>query len=99
MIVRSEPTIPSRQTTMAPFRSCLWLAMLPTAFLSLASLLTYLVFRIYYLSTAEPAESDPSNDELRAPRLRTVALPWVFFGLEFIILSMLITRQRASRLD
>lgn len=84
---------------MAPFRPSLWFAMPPTAFLSLASLLTYLVFRIYYLSTAEPAESDPSNDELRAPRLRTVALPWIFFGLEFIILSMLITRPHAPCLD
>lgn len=75
---------------MAAFKSCLWLAMPPTAFLSLTSLLTYLVFRLYYLSTAKPAEVDPSNDALAAPRLRTVALPWIFFGLEFIILRMLI---------
>lgn len=73
---------------MAAFKSYLWMAMPPTAFLSLASLLTYLVFRLYYLATAKAGDIDPSSDELAAPRLRTVALPWIFFGLEFIILGI-----------
>lgn len=59
----------------------------PTAFLSLASLLTYLVFRLVYLATAEQVGRQHSDDAT-FNRLRTLALPWIFFGLEMIILRM-----------
>lgn len=57
----------------------------PTAFLSLASLLTYLVFRLIYLTTAEQVERKHPEDATHN-KLRTLALPWIFFGLEMIIL-------------
>lgn len=63
-------------------KKCLWLAMPPTAFLSLASLLTYLVFRLTYLITAKQALREQPEDAT----LRSMALPWIFFGLEIIIL-------------
>lgn len=72
---------------MAPaLKKCLWLAMPPTAFLSLISLLTYVVFRLIYLLTAEQVLREQPEDATTS-RLRTLALPWIFFGLEIIILS------------
>jgi len=70
---------------MPTLKSYLWWAMPPTAFLSLASLLTYLVFRIVYLATAEQVQRKHSEDAT-FNRLRTLALPWIFFVLEMIIL-------------
>lgn len=74
--------------TMPALKSYLWWAMPPTAFLSLASLLTYLVFRIVYLATAEQVQRKHSEDAT-FNRLRTLALPWIFFVLELIILRKL----------
>ena len=73
---------------MPALKSYLWWAMPPTAFLSLASLLTYLVFRIVYLATAEQVQRKHSEDAT-FNRLRTLALPWIFFVLEMIILRKL----------
>jgi hypothetical protein len=76
---------------MFVFKSLLWVAMPPTAFLSLASLLTYLAFRLYCLATPEHVEHDSPSNNGNTKRLRTVALPWVFFGLELLILRMLVS--------
>jgi hypothetical protein len=57
----------------------------PTAFLSLTSLLTYLVFRLIYLTTAEEV-GRRHPDDAKYNRLRVLALPWIFFGLEMMIL-------------
>jgi hypothetical protein len=73
---------------MPDTRSCLWLAMPPTALLSLASLLTYLAFRITYLATARSANGNSQDEDAVNVQLRTLALPWIFFGLEMIILCM-----------
>ncbi|KAM0708792.1 hypothetical protein Q7P35_005445 [Cladosporium inversicolor] len=70
---------------MSALKSYLWWAMPPTAFLSLVSLLSYLVFRIVYLATAEQVQRKHSEDAT-FNRLRTLALPWIFFVLELIIL-------------
>lgn len=70
---------------MPALKTCVWMAMPPTAFLSLASLLTYLVFRLVFLVTAKEVErQNPEDATLN--RLRTLALPWIFFGLELVIL-------------
>ena len=75
-------------STMPALKSYLWWAMPPTAFLSLASLLTYLVFRLVYLATAEQVQRNHSEDAT-FNRLRTLALPWIFFVFELIILRKL----------
>jgi hypothetical protein len=77
---------------MSNLKSYLWWAMPPTAFLSLASLLTYLVFRIVYLATAEQVQRKHSEDAT-FNRLRTLALPWIFFVLEMIILRELLSNN------
>jgi hypothetical protein len=77
---------------MSNLKSYLWWAMPPTAFLSLASLLTYLVFRIVYLATAEQVQRKHSEDAT-FNRLRTLALPWIFFVLEMIILRELLSNS------
>ena len=73
---------------MPNLKSYLWWAMPPTALLSLASLLTYFVFRLVYLATAEQVQRKHSEDA-SFHRLRSLALPWIFFGLEMIILRRL----------
>jgi hypothetical protein len=80
---------------MPDTRSCLWLAMPPTALLSLASLLTYLAFRLMYLATARNVTGNPQDADASSIQLRTLALPWIFFGLELVILCMS-TRSRRS---
>jgi hypothetical protein len=79
---------------MPDTRSCLWLAMPPTALLSLASLLTYLAFRLMYLATARNVTGSSQNEDAANIQLRTLALPWIFFGLEMIILCMNTRSQR-----
>jgi hypothetical protein len=74
--------------TMPDTRSCLWLAMPPTALLCLASLLTYLAFRLTYLATARNIAGNSQNGDAANIQLRTLALPWIFFVLEMIILCM-----------
>jgi hypothetical protein len=71
---------------MPDTRSCLWLAMPPTALLSLASLFTYLAFRLMYLATARSVPGNSQDEDAVNVQLRTLALPWIFFGLEMIIL-------------
>ena len=83
---------------MPNLKSYLWWAMPPTAFLSLASLLTYLVFRIVYLATAEQVERKQSEDAT-FNRLRTLALPWIFFVLEMIILLKLPSNSSSLSID
>jgi hypothetical protein len=83
---------------MPNLKSYLWWAMPPTAFLSLASLLTYLVFRIVYLATAEQVERRHSEDAT-FNRLRTLALPWIFFVLEMIILRKLPSNSISLSID
>lgn len=56
-----------------------WWAMPPTAFLSLSTLLTYLGFRVCYLSQAHHAED---------ANLRSLALPWIFLALELLLLRV-----------
>ena len=73
---------------MPELRSCLWLAMPPTALLSLASLITYLAFRLAYLATARNVTESSQDGDASNVKLRTLALPWIFFGLEMIILCM-----------
>jgi hypothetical protein len=60
----------------------------PTALLSLASLLTYLAFRLMYLATARNVTGNSQDEGASSIQLRTLALPWIFFGLEMIILCM-----------
>jgi hypothetical protein len=64
------------------------LAMPPTALLSLASLLTYLAFRLVYLAKALNVTGSSQDGDATNVELRTLALPWIFFGLEMIILCM-----------
>ena len=73
---------------MPALKSYLWWSMPSTAFLSLASLLTYLVFRLVYLAAAEQVQRNHSEDAA-FNRLRTLALPWIFFFLELILLRKL----------
>lgn len=73
---------------MSESKVCLWLAMPPTALLSLASLLTYLAFRLKYLATARGVTESPDDEDATNIGLRTLALPWIFFGLEMVILCM-----------
>jgi uncharacterized membrane protein len=80
---------------MPALKSYLWWAMSPTAFLSLTSLLTYLVFRIVYLATAGDHQQERSENGTFNHRLRTVALPWIFFGLEIIILREYLLHSRS----
>lgn len=82
---------------MPDTRSCLWLAMPPTALLSLASLLTYLAFRLMYLATARNATGNSQDEDATRTQLRTLALPWIFFGLELIILRMSTRSQLRHR--
>ena len=70
---------------MPALKTCAWMAMPPTALISLASLLTYLTFRLVFLVTAEQVERRHA-EEATLNQLRTLALPWIFFGLELIIL-------------
>jgi len=93
------PTINRTLSTMPALKSYLWWAMSPTAFLSLASLLTYLVFRIVYLATAGQYQQEHSQDGVINNRLRTVALPWIFFGLEIIILREYPLHSRSIHVD
>ena len=79
---------------MPDTRSCLWLAMPPTALLSLASLLTYLAFRLMYLATARNVTGKSQDGDATHVQLRTLALPWIFFVLEMIILCMNTRSQR-----
>lgn len=78
---------------MPALKTCVWMAMPPTAFLSLASLLTYLVFRLVFLATAKQVEQQNFEDAT-LNRLRTLALPWIFFGLELIILRKSLKDER-----
>ena len=73
---------------MPESKVCLWLAMPPTALLSFASLLTYLAFRLKYLATARGVTGSTEDGDATNIGLRTLALPWIFFGLEMVILCM-----------
>ena len=77
---------------MSGFKSLLWVAMPPSAILSLASLLTYLAFRLYYLTTSKQEDRGNSSNDVDKKQLRTVVLPWILFGLELMILRMLNSR-------
>lgn len=74
----------------------LWMAMPPTAFLSLATLLTYLLFRLIYLATAPKAIRNHPHEGGTIDPLRTFVLPWLFFGLELLVLRMRPLSQRTS---
>ena len=90
---------------MPDTKSCLWLAMPPTALLSLASLFTYLAFRLMYLATARNVTGNSQDEGASSIQLRTLALPWIFFGLELIILCMstrsrrIVTRHQHTDVD
>lgn len=80
---------------MPELKMFIWMAMPPTAFLSLASLLTYVAFRLHYLASTPPTELNHLQSNGNINSLRSAVLPWAFFGFELLILSKLIMLRSA----